>query len=198
MKQYSTQARLAALGGLFMTLPVLSCCATHATLALEGSKVQSDATCPPSASGSLVVYSATYPQTLEQSEYPAHTNYTVATVGDQVIERVANNTGSFGAVPASVQLPCGQYHVRAQYGAGRFVIVPVAIQAGKTTILDLDGEPLPAGGGPAKGPMGQPGGPMGQPVPAGDSLATRSVSGPMGQPIRLPDGQIAGWRATIG
>jgi hypothetical protein len=170
-----------AVSGLLVTIPTLTCCATPAILALETPTTRSEASCPPSSKGSLVVYSATYPQTLEQSEYPAHTNYTVATVSDQVIEQVANNTGSFGASPAAVQLPCGNYHVRAQYGRGRFVIVPVAIQAGKTTVLDLDGDPVPAGGSLTD-----------------RSVARRAVRGPMGQPIRLPGGEIAGWRETIG
>lgn len=160
--------RIALVGGLLVTVPALTCCATSAPLALETPMTRAETNCPPSVSGSLIVYSATYAQTLEQSEYPAHTNYTVATTAGQVIEQVANNTGSFGASPAAVQLPCGHYHVRAQYGGGRFVIVPVAIQASKTTVLDLDGEPLP------------------------------SVRGPTKEAIRLPDGQVAGWRATIG
>jgi hypothetical protein len=167
MRHRRESVRLAVLSGLFVTAPALTCCATSATLALE-SPTTSEGSCSASASGGLIVYSATYSQTLEQSEYPAHTNYTVSTVGDEVIERVANNTGSFGASPAAVQLPCGHYHVRAQYGRGRYVIVPVAIQAGKTTVVDLDGEPLPSNTGRTK------------------------------EPIRLPDGEIAGWRETIG
>lgn len=94
------------------------------------------------APGTLIVYSATYPQTLEQSEYPAHTNYTIATPDDEVIEHVTNATGSFNSRPAKVSLPAGEYHVRAQYNGGRFVIVPVLIEPNKTTTLDLDGETL--------------------------------------------------------
>ena len=78
-------------------------CTTHGPTAVE-----------PGA-GDLVVYSATYAQTLEQSEYPAHTNYTIATPNDKVIEHVSNATGTFNSRPARVSLPAGQYHVRAQY-----------------------------------------------------------------------------------
>ena len=92
------------------------------------------------AEGNLIVYSATYASTVEQSEYPVHTNYTIATPDDKVIERVANNTGSFFSKPATVALPSGQYHVRAQGADGRFVIVPVVIESGKTTVVNLDGE----------------------------------------------------------
>src|SRR6185312_14573868 len=94
-------------------------------------------------SGKLIVYTATYVPTVEQSEYSVHTNYTVATPTDKVIERIGNATGTFNSKPATVELPSGQYHVRAQYDGGGFVIVPVVIEAGKTTVVDLDGEALP-------------------------------------------------------
>ena len=155
-----------ALAGLTM-----AGCATSAPLAAvdAGAPASRDPTmCPAGGSGGLVVYSAAYAQTLEQSEYPAHTNYTVATTSDYVIQRVANNTGSFGASPATIELPCGHYHIRAQYGAGRFFVVPVSIQPGKVTTVDLTKEPL---------------------LPGID--ASR-------KPIRLPTGQIVGWLATTG
>jgi hypothetical protein len=116
--------------------------------------------------GDLIVYSATYAQTLEQGEYPAHTNYTIATSDDKVIEHVANATGSFASEPARVSLSSGEYHVRAQYDRGGFVIVPVVIEPGKTTVVDLDGEALPQG---RRAPE---------------------------DTVRLPDGHVVGWRAT--
>ncbi len=158
----------AAACGWLVGLAGVAGCATSAPLASVGGASPQPRCSAPATSGSLVVYSATYAQTLEQFEYPAHTNYTVATTRDEVLERVANNTGSFGAYPAAVTLPCGNYHVRAQYGRGRFVVVPIAIHAGKTTVLDLDGEPL-----------------------SPEVARTKEA-------IRLPDGEIAGWRATIG
>jgi hypothetical protein len=95
---------------------------------------------PSQRTGVLVVYSATYTPTLEQSEYPTHTNYTVATADDKVIEHVNNATGSFNSRPVRVSLPAGEYHVRAQCTGGRFVTVSVVIEPDKTTSVDLDGE----------------------------------------------------------
>jgi hypothetical protein len=95
---------------------------------------------PGRQTGVLVVYSATYSPTLEQSEYPTHTNYTVATADDKVIEHVNNATGSFNSRPARVSLPAGEYHVRAQCAGGRFVTVSVVIEPNKTTSVGLDGE----------------------------------------------------------
>jgi hypothetical protein len=116
--------------------------------------------------GELTVYSETYSPTLEQSEYPTHTNYTIATVDDHVIEHVTNATGTFNSRPARVSLPAGEYHVRAQYNGGRFVTVPVVIEPDKITVVDLDGEALSQG---------------------------RAVGREM---VRLPDGQVVGWSAT--
>jgi hypothetical protein len=95
--------------------------------------------------GELVVYSATFAPTLEEGEYPAHTDYTVATTDDEVIEHVTNRTGSFDKRPATLSLAAGKYHVRAQYQRGGFIVVPVTIEPGKTIILDLDGAPSAAG-----------------------------------------------------
>jgi hypothetical protein len=72
----------------------------------------------------------------------------VATTGDIVIKRVSNRSGSFDKRPASVHLPPGEYHVRAQYAGGRFVVIPVTIENGKTTTIDLTAGPLPPGAKP--------------------------------------------------
>jgi len=121
---------------------------------------------PSSRNGDLTVYSATYSPTLEQSKYSAHSDYTISTVDDHVIEHVTNATGSFGSRPASVSLPAGDYHVRAQYNGGRFVTFTVVIESDKATVVDLDGETLSQGRAAAK------------------------------EMVRLPDGQVVGWSAT--
>ena len=147
-----------------MLLTALSGCSTH--LVLVPTPVGPAPVLPGRREGRLLVYSATYAPTLEQSEYPRHTNYTIATANDKVIERVTNATGSFFSQPASVALPSGEYHVRAQYDRGGFVVVPVVIEPGKTTVVDLDGEAL------------------------SQHLDTHSDK------VRLPDGHVVGWRAT--
>jgi hypothetical protein len=124
--------------------------------------------------GDLIVYSATYAQTLEQSEYTAHTNYTIATLDDKVIRHVANATGSFASQPARVSLPPGEYHVRAQYEGGRFVTVRIVIEPGKTTVLDLEGEA------------------SGQASATETAPATETAK----EIIRLPNDKAVGWSAT--
>lgn len=143
----------------------LAACSAGPPLVLHES-VGPEPTLTGSGTGKLVVYSATYTPVVEQGEYPIHTDYTIATVDGHLLERVSNRTGSFASYPAKVSLPTGEYHVRAQYDGGGFVIVPVVIAAGKTTVVDLDGEALPQGRntGPGK--------------------------------VRLPDGHVVGWQAT--
>ena len=125
-------------------------------------------------SGDLIVYSATYAPTLEQSEYTAHTNYTIATPDDKVIQRVANATGSFASRPARVSLAPGEYHVRAQYEGGRFVTVRLVIEPGKTTVLDLESEPSKQASATKTAP------------------ATETAK----EIIRLPNGKAVGWLTT--
>jgi len=93
--------------------------------------------------GSLIVYSETYAPTVEQSEYARHTDYIISTMQGVRVKHVANGAGLFASDPLRVSLPAGEYQVRAQYTGGAFVTVPVLIEADKTTVVDLDGEPLP-------------------------------------------------------
>lgn len=115
--------------------------------------------------GHLLVYSATYVPTFEQSEYPVHTDYTIATAQGEVIEHVANSAGPFKEYPANVTLPSGEYHIHAQYDRGGFVDFSVVIEPGKITTVDLDNEPL------------------------------RPVGHFVCEPIRLPGGRAVGWSA---
>lgn len=143
----------------------LSACATPAARVVVPNAVALESTRPITSNGSgdLLVYSATYAPTMEQSEYPVHSNYTIATADDKVIRHVANLSGAFVASPAKITLPAGEYHVRAQYDRGGFVVVPVRIESDVTAIVDLNHEFVPS-----------------------DSVLTR-------EPIRLPGGRVVGW-----
>jgi hypothetical protein len=136
--------------------------------------------------GDLIVYSATYAPTLEQSEYTAHTNYTIATPDDKVIQRVANATGTFASRPARVSLPSGEYHVRAQYEGGRFVTVRIVIESGKTTVLDLEGEASKQASATKTTSATET-------TSATDCTPTTEAAKEI---IRLPNGKPVGWLAT--
>jgi hypothetical protein len=124
----------AATAACLTAIAIMAGCATRVPLVLRNSVGPG-----PSSPGDLVVYSATYAPTVEEGEYPVHTNYTIATPDDKVIQHVSNRAGPFQAYPATVALPSGEYHVRAQYDRGGFVVVPVVIVSGKTTIVNLNG-----------------------------------------------------------
>jgi hypothetical protein len=148
----------------FLLLMSTSGCATYSPFAGKpGAAVLST---PENRLGDLVVYSETYSPTLGQSEYSAHTNYSIANVDGHIIEHVTNTAGSFNSKPARVSLPAGEYRVRAQYIGGRFVTVSVIVEPDKTTIVDLDGEAIPQ-----------------------EKAVAREV-------VRLPDGRVVGWSAT--
>jgi hypothetical protein len=141
-------------------------CATLAPLAVvPPNAVGSPVAQSGSGQGDLIVYSATFAPTLEEGEYPVHTDYSIATTSDRLLEHVANRTGSFDKHPATISLESGEYHVRAQYARGGFVRIPVVIKPGKTTTVDLDGAAKPQG------------------------ISTAL------EPIRLPNGDVIGWRA---
>jgi hypothetical protein len=148
----------------FLLLISTSGCATYSPSA--GKPGAAALSAPENRPGGLVVYSETYSPTLEQSEYSAHTNYTIANVDDHIIEHVTNATGSFNSRPARVSLSAGEYHVRAQYIGGRFVTVSVIIEPDKTTVVDLDGEVVPQ-----------------------EKAVAREI-------VRLPNGRVVGWSAT--
>jgi hypothetical protein len=148
-------------------LAVMAGCATRAPLVVRN-PVGPERPLPrrPRTDGDLLVYSALRVGTYAQSEYPVHTDYVISTQDDRIIERVANQAGSFDANPARVPLAPGKYHVKALVERGGYVIVPVVVEAGKTTVVALDGEALS------------------QNLAANDDL------------VRLPDGRVVGWRAA--
>jgi hypothetical protein len=115
--------------------------------------------------GTLVVNTPTYAATFAQSEYPVHTDYTLLSRDQKVIQRVANRTGSFESNPVKVPLSPGEYRVQASLQRGGLVIVPVVVVAGQVTVVDLDGTALP------------------QNLPCD------------GNWVRLPDGHVVGRRA---
>jgi hypothetical protein len=91
------------------------------------------------------VYSATYATTTEQSRYPVHTAYTLEDAAGKSLREIDNRTGLFDSQPALVPLPAGRYQVRALAPGGSYVVVPVVVEANRTTVVDLDGTAVPQG-----------------------------------------------------
>jgi hypothetical protein len=73
--------------GVCLTAIIMAGCATRAALVVQNPLGPGPAS-PARGTGDLVVYSATYTPTVEEGEYPVHTNYTIATPDDEVIKHV--------------------------------------------------------------------------------------------------------------
>ncbi len=136
--------------------------------------------------GSLQVYSAREPSDISLCQEiffwnddfgrndflyeSAHTDYTIYASDGKFIEHVRNSRNYEDSHPTVVKLPPGLYTVKAQaeeLGGGTInLTVPVGVDAGKCTTVHLSGEWTPSG------------------------HYTDS------QVVRLPTGQIAGWRAS--
>jgi hypothetical protein len=123
-----------------------------------------------SAQGSLVVFSRLSRQTDDQNQasrdpiWYQHTDYLVYDLQGRVVKRVQNAEGHYNPNPRLVNLPAGQYIVKAQAANYSTVRVMVTVKGGETTKLHLDGQWRP-------------------PSYAGK-----------GQVVTMPDGQPVGWR----
>jgi len=124
-----------------------------------------------STNGMLVVYSAIRRNAdfnaLDPNR-PEYSDYRIFTTDGKLIQRVHNNSGTILQDPVSLKLPPGKYNVIARANGYGYVTVPVIIETQQSTILHLEG----GGSWPNESEFNQ----------------TNAV--------RLPDGQIIGWKAT--
>ena len=124
-----------------------------------------------SSTGTLVVYSAFEVNAAFNSRdpyRPEYSDYKIYTADGKLLHRVHNDSGTILQDPASVELPTGKYRVVARANGYGNITVPIVIEAKQTTILHLEGD----GAWPVRSAFNQ----------------TNTV--------RLPDGQIVGWRAS--
>ena len=122
------------------------------------------------AMGSLVVFSAFDPfPDLNRTPYRRRfTDYQIfSTDGERLIRSVHNNRETLVNNPPPVELPSGSYRVVARANGYGLVTIPVVIQAGQRTTVHLEGSVW---------------WPRSSPIFDSD-------------PVRLPKGEIAGWRA---
>ena len=124
-----------------------------------------------STNGTLVVYSA-YEVTADfnarDPNRPEYSDYKIFTADGRLLQRVHNNSGTMLQDPMPVSLPRGEYRVVAMANGYGFVTVPVIIEPNQSTILHLEG---------------------------GGNWSDESVFNQTNA-VRLPDGQIVGWKAS--
>ncbi len=122
------------------------------------------------STGVLLVYSA-YEQGAEfNSPYDRrqHTDYKILSVEGKLLQAVHNDSSTLMEAPKRVPLPVGSYRIVARANSYGELIVPVVILAQQVTTVHLEGSPV---------------------WPDGRELAQSN-------PVRLPHGEIAGWRAS--
>lgn len=124
----------------------------------------------PGPKGALVVYSAFDPNA-DFNDIPylrRYTDYRILSEAGQLLQVVHNNNDTLLESPQKVELPVGKYRVIAQANGYKTVTLPVVILADRLTTVHLDG------------------------------AASWSDNAAMlrSNPVRLPDGEIAGWRAN--
>lgn len=120
--------------------------------------------------GTLVVYTA-LDQSLHFYGSPYHawySGYEVLSEDGRVVKKVMNETGTVVEGPAQVKLLQGKYRVRARSNRYGLVTVPVLIESRQMTVVHLDGGP---------------------------TSDDREEVG-HADAVRLPKGEIVGWRAA--
>jgi hypothetical protein len=121
--------------------------------------------------GTLVVYSAANPQPDFGARDPyrqVFSNYEIYSTDGRLLKKIHNNDDTMLQRPVGVGLPAGKYTVQARANGYGLVSVPVMIQAGQNTVVHLEG---------------------------GSNYGNHTASDT--NMVRLPDGQIVGWRASL-
>jgi hypothetical protein len=122
------------------------------------------------STGTLVVFSAPDPHA-DFNDLPylrRYTDYKITHEDGKLVQTVQNDSRALMEGPRRVQLPVGAYRVMARANGYGIVTVPVIIRSNQVTTVHLEGGPSWQNRSPLK-----------------DS-----------NPVRLPNGEIAGWRAS--
>ena len=120
--------------------------------------------------GTLVVFSA-FDTHADFNDLPYsrhYTDYKITYHDGKLVQTVHNGNANPSESPRMVQLPVGAYCVVARANGYGVVTVPVIIRANQVTTVHLEG--------------------------SGAWQNRSQLSG--SNPVRLPDGEIAGWRAS--
>jgi hypothetical protein len=88
--------------------------------------------------GYLKVYSAIDEFKDGDVWYFPHSSYEIYTIGGKLLKNVGNHISRGDEIPEIVALPVGFYTVVARAEKAGYIRVPVVINEGQQTILDLD------------------------------------------------------------
>ncbi len=156
---------------LLASLLLLAGCASNSRLLLDKVGPTPDAWPLPGHMGSLLVFSArtASPESGTSRYRDRYSDYKVLSAdGNALVQEVRNDEGKLLGGPTRVSLPPGSYRVLARANGYGLVIVPVLIEANRTTVVHLEGS-------------------FWWPRNSGIFEST---------PVRLPSGEIVGWPAS--
>ena len=157
--------------GFLAAMALLSSCASHGpALVLDPVGPAPFPSAVGGSTGTLKVFSA-FEQGADfnsQLYRPHYTDYRILSAEGKRLQTVRNDSGTVVEAPKRVQLPVGNYRVVARANGYGEVTVPVVIRADQVTTVHLEGSPS---------------------WPNRSQLAASN-------PVRLPHGEIAGWRAS--
>jgi len=150
-----------------MTLPLLTGCA-FTPVALNSVGPEPRGAESFITTGYIQVFSDTEEHDIGDGEpYYTHKGYGIYNKAGKQVKYVPNHIGDMDESPTLVEIPTGHYQVEAESSTYGPVTVPVVIEAGKTTILHLDGVWRPA-----------------------SNISSNQL-------VRLPDGDAIGWSSKI-
>ncbi len=155
---------------LFFGLLLIAGCASNQRLLLDAVGPTPDAWPLSGNKGSLLVYSARVasPESGTSRYRDRYSDYKVLSAdGKSLVDEVRNDEGKLLGGPTRVTLPPGSYRVLARANGYGLVIVPVLIEKNRTTVIHLEGSFW---------------------WPRSSGIFESS-------PVRLPSGEIVGWRA---
>ena len=123
-------------GWLAATLVFMAGCASPSTVVRTTIGPQlAPAEAPPQ--GYLIVYTATQVSGYTVSESPVYSSYSLSRSDGTASRTIENRAGPFSENPQLLPLPSGEYRVKGLAEGGGEVTVPVRIEAGRTTKIDL-------------------------------------------------------------
>jgi hypothetical protein len=153
---------------LVLLLPLLASGASNRS-GIPDRRIERDAQEDSRPTGFLQIFTATETRPDGDSTYAyPHTGYTIYDQNGKTVKYIPNHLGRMDEVPTVVSIPAGQYKIRADAEHYDRVTFPVEIMPGRTSVVHLEKD--------SKRPE----------TPLQDS-----------QLIRLPDGQVVGWREPV-
>ncbi|MGO8838652.1 MAG: hypothetical protein ACLQAH_11725 [Limisphaerales bacterium] len=159
--------------GLAIAAWLSGCASDRSGLVLDpvGPPPGQSSTTSSSTNGTLVVYSAYDVDAnwnARDPRRPVYSNYKIFFPDGNLLRAVHNDSGTMLQDAKPVELPRGKYRVVARANGYGRVTIPVVIEACQTTVLHLEG---------------------------GGSWSNEAEFNQTNA-VRLPDGQIVGWRTT--